>query len=175
MSIAEEVKKLQELKESGALTEEEFQQAKTALLKENDKKAEKAGKSINLSSVDVNTWGMFIHLSQLLGLILPILGFIVPFLLWQLKKNDSEIIDTHGRIVANWIISALIYTFVASILCVIFIGFPLLFAIVILGIVFPVIGAVKANNGEAWPYPLSIRFFHVSRIINVKPGNLNGK
>ncbi|MCP3967901.1 MAG: DUF4870 domain-containing protein [Lentisphaerae bacterium] len=171
MSIAEEVKKLQDLKESGALSEEEFEQAKKALLKESSAKADKAGKSINLNSIDVNTWGMFIHLSQLLGLFFPLLGFVVPFILWQLKKNDSEIIDTHGKIVANWIISEIIYGVVAFILMIVFIGIPLIFALLILSIVFPVLGAIKANNGEAWPYPLSIRFFHVTRIINVKPGS----
>ncbi|MBP1638338.1 MAG: hypothetical protein H6Q18_1127, partial [Bacteroidetes bacterium] len=29
----------------------------------------------------------------------------------------------------------------------------------ILDLVFTIIGAVKANNGEVWNYPLSIRFF----------------
>jgi uncharacterized Tic20 family protein len=32
-------------------------------------------------------------------------------------------------------------------------------ALVIIGIVFPIIGGIKANNGEVWKYPLSIPFF----------------
>jgi uncharacterized Tic20 family protein len=44
------------------------------------------------------------------------------------------------------------------VLCFVLIGFPLLFAVLILSIVFPIIGAVKAANGELWPYPLSIAF-----------------
>lgn len=33
-----------------------------------------------------------------------------------------------------------------------------LLALVIMSIVFPIIGAVKANNGELWEYPLTIKF-----------------
>ena len=29
----------------------------------------------------------------------------------------------------------------------------------LLCLIFPIIGAIKANDGEVWPYPLSIRFF----------------
>jgi uncharacterized Tic20 family protein len=36
----------------------------------------------------------------------------------------------------------------------------LLFALLgILAVVFPIIGGLKANNGEVWKYPLSITFF----------------
>ena len=31
-------------------------------------------------------------------------------------------------------------------------------ALVIMGIIFPIMGAVKANNGELWEYPLTIKF-----------------
>ena len=38
------------------------------------------------------------------------------------------------------------------------VGFLLLPVLAVLGIVFPIIGAVKANNGEFWEYPLTIKF-----------------
>jgi len=44
-------------------------------------------------------------------------------------------------------------------LCFVIIGIPLFMALVAVGIVFPIVGAVKANNGEVWPYPCSIAFF----------------
>jgi len=57
------------------------------------------------------------------------------------------------------ILSSLIYAVIFSILIVILIGIPLLWALALLFLIFPIIGAIKANDGEVWPYPLSIRFF----------------
>ncbi len=37
------------------------------------------------------------------------------------------------------------------------IGGPLLIVLGVLGVVFPVIAAIKANNGVVWQYPLTIR------------------
>jgi len=104
---------------------------------------------------------MFIHLSQFCGYLIPLAGLITPIILWQIKKNDSEIIDKHGRIVANWIITELIYGIVFGLLCFIIIGIPLVFALVVVSIVFPIIGGIKAYKGEVWPYPLSIKFFRL--------------
>lgn len=58
-------------------------------------------------------------------------------------------------------ISALIYFAVSVVLAFILIGIPLLFALAIVAVVFSIIGAVKANDGKYWPYPLSIDFFGV--------------
>jgi uncharacterized Tic20 family protein len=38
------------------------------------------------------------------------------------------------------------------------IGFLLMLGWTVIAIVFPIIGAVKANNGELWEYPLTIKF-----------------
>ena len=58
----------------------------------------------------------------------------------------------------NWILSVLIYGIVCGLFYIILIGIPLAIALVIVGVVFPIIGAVKASDGELWPYPMSIRF-----------------
>lgn len=42
------------------------------------------------------------------------------------------------------------------------IGIPSIIALGILGIVFPIIGGIKANHSEVWPHPLSLRFFTVN-------------
>lgn len=161
MSIAEEIQKLQELRQNGALSEEEFQRTKESLLRKNQTAGETVSRMVSDVSFDENTWGMFIHLSQFCGYLIPLAGLIVPIVLWQTKKQDSKVIDRHGRIVANWIISELIYGAVGFLLCMIFIGVPLLFVLAIIAIAFPIIGGIKAKNGQAWSYPLSIPFFPV--------------
>jgi len=103
-------------------------------------------------------YAMFIHFSQFTGLIVPLLGWILPLILWQTKKNTSAYIDNHGKIVMNWIISSIIYAIVCGILSLLVIGLFLLIALGICSLVFIIIGAIKANNGETWPYPLSIPF-----------------
>lgn len=103
-------------------------------------------------------YAMFIHFAQFAGLIIPFLGWLLPLILWQVKKNTSAYIDKHGKIVMNWIISSLIYAIISGILCLIFIGVILLIALGICSLFFTIIGALKANNGETWPYPLSITF-----------------
>ena len=72
----------------------------------------------------------------------------------------------HGRIVVNWIITEFLLAVLFGILCFIFIGIPLLMALGLVGIIFPIIGGIKANNGEIWNYPCSIKFFNVDLIVN---------
>ena len=159
MNVAEEIGRLHELKEKGAITEEEFTKAKADLLAKTQSAGAKIKDTVDSVAKDTNMWGMFIHLSQFAGFLIPYAGLILPIVLWQIKKDESGAIDRHGRIVTNWIISATIYGVVSAILSAILIGIPLLIAVAICAIVFPIIGAVKANNGEIWEYPMCIKFF----------------
>lgn len=109
----------------------------------------------------VNQWAMILHLSQLAGFLIPVAGFVAPIVIWQVKKDELPGIDKHGREVANWLISALIYTFVSCILILLLIGLPLLWALGVLGLVFPLIGGIKAYEGQFWKYPLTIPFFRI--------------
>lgn len=102
--------------------------------------------------------GMFLHLSQLLNFIIPFGGVVAPILIWQFKKDEIPALDAHGKMVTNWVISAAIYGVVSAVLCIVLIGFLGLAALFIMGIVFPIIGAIKANNGEFYEYPLTIKF-----------------
>jgi uncharacterized Tic20 family protein len=96
-------------------------------------------------------------LSVLAGLLVPIAGVVVPILIWQLKKAELPGLDVHGINAVNWMISALIYAVACVILTFVIIGGPLLIVLCVLGVVFPIIAAIKANNGEVWQYPLTIQ------------------
>jgi hypothetical protein len=104
-------------------------------------------------------WAMFLHFSLLAGRFVPLAGLILPIVLWQIKKAELPGIDIHGRIVANWIVSELLYLVGAIVLMFVVVGVFFLMALIVVGIVFPIIGGIKASNGEVWRYPLSIRFF----------------
>ena len=60
--------------------------------------------------------------------------------------------------VTNWLISSLIYWVVSIILCIVLIGILGVIALAVMSVVFPIIGGIKANNGELWDYPLTIKF-----------------
>ena len=147
MSITEELERLSKLKADGLMTEEEFSQAKAKLLASTDGEAsgkpslEKnggAGEPAQSSSnpapqassnpldnlnFDTNQWAMFIHLGQLAFFIFPLAGAAVPIILWQIKKDESEIIDRHGKMVTNWILSLAIYSAASVVLSFVVIGF----------------------------------------------------
>jgi uncharacterized Tic20 family protein len=82
----------------------------------------------------------------------------VPIVIWQIKKHDLPGVDPHGKMVTNWLISAFIYSLICFILSFILIGFPLMFVLAVLAVIFPVIGGIKANDGQLWKYPLTITF-----------------
>lgn len=107
----------------------------------------------------VRQWTLILHLSQYAGLIVPFANLVAPIVIWQLKKNDMPELDAHGKHVVNWQISMLIYAAVSAVLMFVLIGFLMLGILAILYLVFPLIGSIKANNGEFWHYPLTIKFF----------------
>ena len=112
----------------------------------------------NRSSPEDRNWCMFIHLSQFCNYIIPIAGLIAPLILWLMKKDRSALIDLHGRIVMNWIITEFILAIVFVILCFVLVGIPLLLGLLVVSFVFPILGAVKVQNGETWIYPFSFKF-----------------
>lgn len=112
-----------------------------------------------LQTSEQRQMGMFLHLSQLANVILFPIGIIVPIVLWQTQKEKMPALDAHGKMVVNWMISVTIYAIVSIVLMLIIIGFLTFLAVAVMGILFPIIGAVKANNGELWEYPLTIKFF----------------
>ena len=159
VNMAEELERLHQLHQTGALSDEEYAKAKASLL---DSQQVRSSPVIikDETNLELRTrqWAMFLHLSLLAGLIVPILGLVAPILIWQLKKTELPGLDVHGKIVMNWIISLIIYAVISALLIVVVIGIPLLIALGIVCIVFPIIGGIKANNGEVWHYPLTMEF-----------------
>ena len=110
-----------------------------------------------------NTFCMLLHLSQLLIFTIPGIGLAVPIVLWAINKDKSPLVDQHGKIIFNWLISAFIYAVASGVLFVVGIGALTLAAVSIALLVFPIIGGLKANDGIIWEYriykyPVSIKF-----------------
>ncbi|MDQ3323207.1 MAG: DUF4870 domain-containing protein [Acidobacteriota bacterium] len=113
---------------------------------------------MSLQTPEQKQMGMFLHLSQLLNFLIPFAGVVVPIVLWQTQKDKMPALDAHGKIIANWMISSLIYGAISFILLFVLVGILGFVALGIMAVVFPIIGGIKANNGEFWEYPLTIKF-----------------
>ena len=102
---------------------------------------------------------VFTHLSQLLDFVTGIGGFIVPLLLWLVKKDEVFGMDRHGKAILNFRISMFLYLLIC-IPSVLLFGLGLLGFIVVglFYIIFPIINAVRASNNQQPNYPLSIKF-----------------
>jgi uncharacterized protein len=114
--------------------------------------------NMSLQTPDEKQMGLFLHLSQLANLLIPFAGIVAPIIIWQTQKDKMPALDAHGKMVTNWLISSLIYWVVSGVLAIVLIGFLGMLALVIMGIAFPIMGGIKANNGEFWEYPLTIKF-----------------
>lgn len=147
MSIADELFKLQQLRDKGTISNDEFEFQKSRLMEPKP-----------ALDLDVKQWSVLLHLSQLLNLVTGFGGIIAPIVIWMLFRDQSPVIDQHGKNIINWWISSFIYGVVSAILCFVIIGIPLLIILAMLTVLFPIIGAIKAGNGEVWKYPMTIAF-----------------
>jgi uncharacterized Tic20 family protein len=110
---------------------------------------------------NARSWCVACHLSALAGFLIPGAGHILgPLLIWLIKRGDSPEIDAHGKEALNFQISMLIYNLVAGVLCLVLIGFALLAILHILNVVFVIIAALKAGEGQMYRYPLTIRLIN---------------
>jgi uncharacterized Tic20 family protein len=152
----EDLKILDELREKGSITEEEFQREKAKILNGHyNRTDDESVFKKPLFDLEENTYLMLMHLSQLAGLMVPLIGFIIPVVLWLANKDVNEKVNENGRNILNFIIS---YTIYAVILCITIIGIPLAMILGIIYVIFVIIASIKANNGVCWKYPMSIEF-----------------
>jgi len=109
---------------------------------------------------DQNTWGMLCHLTTLSGFIIPFGNIIGPLIIWSLKKDQYALVDDQGKEAINFQISMLIYMIISIILIFVVIGIPLLIALAVFDMIVTVVASVRAAEGIAYRYPLSMRFLN---------------
>jgi uncharacterized Tic20 family protein len=107
---------------------------------------------------NVRTWCVLCHATALLGFVVPYAFHILgPLIVWLAKRGDSPEIDEHGKESLNFQISMLIYNVVAGVLCLVLIGFALLFILHFLNLVLVIVASVQASEGKLYRYPLNLR------------------
>lgn len=119
-------------------------------------------------SAEEKQWGMFGHLSALTGVVTGGLGnFLGPLIVWQMKKDTLPFAADQAKEALNFNITLLIVGVVFGVIGAIFTAItlglgailvvPLALALGVAWLVFTIMAAIKANDGVAYRYPLTIR------------------
>ena len=129
-------------------------------------------------------WAALAHLSALVLALLTswlvgVAGVLGAGAIYMLKRGDSPFIEAHAREAVNFNLSMLLYAAVACAIGVALLGITVftlglglivtapaglalllvIAAIALMWLVCSIIATVKAWNGEAYRYPLTIRLF----------------
>jgi uncharacterized Tic20 family protein len=183
----EQLEKLEQLRQQGILTQEEFEREKQRILNDNPPPKSNTMFSQPLeptrSIYDRQQNGTYALLLHIL-LIIPYIGWFIVLIMWLAKKNESPLVRQHGAAIMNMTISTIIYLFglfvFGNMLSAVipstpsrghtsfndanFIVLGLVILIVsiygLITLIFIIINAVKASNGEAARYPLAIRMLN---------------
>ena len=100
---------------------------------------------------DEKTMALLSHILTLVA------GFVAPLVIYLIKKDESPYVRKHAVESLNFQISIAIYAMVSIPLIFIIIGVFILMAIGILAFVLAIVATVKANEGQFFKYPLTIR------------------
>ncbi len=105
-----------------------------------------------LSPSDEKLWATLIHVGGIIMSFLPaLIGYIV-------LKDRGPFIRAHSATALNFQITLIIAYVVGMMTSWIGIGLLVLLAAWVLSIVFSIMAAIAANNGQAYQYPLAIKF-----------------
>ena len=117
-------------------------------------------KKDNMPSKNERTWGMLCHISTFTGMIIPFGNILSPLIIWLIKKDESPFITDQGKEVLNFQISMIIYILLSLFLIILLIGIPILIGLIIFNFIVTIIGAINANDGKYYRYPITIRFIN---------------
>lgn len=135
--------------------------------------SEKTGRFVDDASENGDrTYATFNHLVGLLSLSdVGLLGPLGTLIMWRIKAKESDFLDDHGREAMNFQLSLLIYFIVGAIIGGIFTAITLgigafvavpiggigLVGLFVLRLVGSIRGAIAANRGEYYRYPMCLR------------------
>ena len=103
------------------------------------------------------TLAMLTHLSGLAGYIIPLGGILVPIVIWIVKKDDRVIASIAKQAIllniAVFVLGCALALLILTVILipVVFLGWALLGLI---AVILPIVGAVKALDGEYYTYPV---------------------
>ena len=108
--------------------------------------------SQRMSPADEKLWATLVHIGGIFFNFIPsLIGYLI-------LKDRGPFIREHTATALNFQITLAIAYVVGWVLTVVGIGLIILLAVWVLNIVFSIIAAVKANQGQPYVYPIAIKF-----------------
>ena len=105
-----------------------------------------------LSPSDEKLWATLVHVGGIVFNFLPaVIGYIV-------LRDRGPFIHAHTAAALNFQLTLLIAYAVGAVTSIVVIGIFILIAAGVLNVVFSILAAVAANQGQPYTYPLSIKF-----------------
>ena len=105
-----------------------------------------------MSPSDEKLWATLINVGALF------FGFLAPLIGYLVLKDRGPFVRAHSATSLNFQLTLLIAYIVGGLLSIVIVGIFIIFAAYILNIIFCIIAAIKANKGEWYQYPMSIKF-----------------
>jgi uncharacterized Tic20 family protein len=111
------------------------------------------------ASNEDKTWALVAHFGGALGMLISggWLGFVAPLVAYMARGQQSPTVRAHAVAALNfqilWSIIGFVLLFVSW--CLLFV--PTL-AVMAIGIIFGIIGGIRANEGQLYRYPMSYAF-----------------
>lgn len=84
-------------------------------------------------------------------------GFIPSLVIWLVSKETSPWLADQAKEALNFQITIAIAAIISSLLMFLLIGFIVLPLVIVLDVVLCIIAALKANQGQIYRYPLTLR------------------
>ena len=109
------------------------------------------------ASKDEKNLALLCHLLTFTGYIIPFGNILGPLIIFLIKKDQSPFIRQHAVEALNFQISLTIYAIISALLIFVLVGFLMIVAVAIVGVVFTIIAAISASEGKIYRYPLTIR------------------
>jgi uncharacterized Tic20 family protein len=112
-----------------------------------------------LPTAQERQWAMLAHLSTLAPYIIgmPFIAFAGPLIVRATKGQESAWVDNQAKEALNFQITLLIGYAVSLVTLCIGVGFILAIGIALFSLVMTIVAAIKANNGEMYRYPATLR------------------
>ncbi|NQX13650.1 DUF4870 domain-containing protein [Microbacteriaceae bacterium VKM Ac-2855] len=105
-----------------------------------------------LNPADEKTWAIVTHVAGIF------LGFIPSLIVYLVFKGRGPFLEAHSKTALNFQITMVIAYVVGLVLTAVVIGIFVLIAVWVVEIIFSIIAAVKASQGQYYSYPLTIAF-----------------
>jgi uncharacterized protein len=115
-----------------------------------------------LSPSEERTMGMLAHAIPLVAMVVSAgtLGFVASLVLYFIYKDRGPFVRENAVNSLNLQITTGIVLLISIPLMLILVGFLTFLAALVVAFVLHLIGAIKANRGEWWRPPLTLRLVH---------------